>query len=95
MQTKIQSLIEALYNTTIAFFISWVAALIFYPMYGFNVTMITAFELTGIFTIISIVRGYIIRRFFNWFHNRDNNKAEYNEYCEHGDHHEYCPVCRH
>lgn len=67
-QTRIQSLIEALVNTLVGFlvtmtvypFINWIC--------GIEMTLGQASLSTLLFTFISILRGYVIRRFFNNLH---------------------------
>lgn len=65
-QSRIESFIEATMNTmsgfVVAFFVwqCWVA-----PMFGFNLPLSTNFWITSIFTVVSVVRSYVWRRFFN------------------------------
>lgn len=65
MQSKLQSLIEASTNTFIGFAVSYVANIVVLNAYGFHVGAGKAFTISVIFTGISIVRGYCIRRWFN------------------------------
>ena len=65
MQTKTFSLIEAITSTLIGFIISLVVQLIIYPIMGIQVTITQNLTITSVFTIVSILRGYIVRRFFN------------------------------
>jgi hypothetical protein len=64
-QTRLGSLIEVCLNIIIGFGINWVANLVILPMYGFQITGGQAFSMGLIFTAISVVRGYVIRRWFN------------------------------
>lgn len=64
-QTKLGSLIEVLFNIAIGFGINWVANIWILPLYGFQITGGQAFSMGLIFTVISVVRSYIIRRYFN------------------------------
>lgn len=64
-QTHLGSLIEVCINIAIGFAINWVANLIVLPWFGFHVTGAQAFHMGLIFTVISVVRGYVIRRYFN------------------------------
>lgn len=64
-QTKMGSLIEALANIVIGFGINLGANLIVLPWFGFHVTTGQAFGIGVVFTVISLVRGYFIRRYFN------------------------------
>ena len=64
-QTRLGSLIEVLFNIAIGFAINWVANLFILPLYGFQITGGQAFSMGLLFTVISVVRSYIIRRWFN------------------------------
>ena len=64
-QTKLGSLYEVILGIIIGFSINWVANLYILPMYGFHVTGGQAFSIGLFFTVISVVRGYVIRRWFN------------------------------
>ena len=59
MQTKLQSLIESVTNTAIGYILS-----ILSYMYVFNIDTSTTLIMTLYFTVLSIVRQYITRRFF-------------------------------
>ncbi len=64
-QTRLGSLIEALFNVLLGFGISFVANLIVLPRFGYAVSATDAAGIGLIFTLISIARSYLIRRFFN------------------------------
>jgi hypothetical protein len=64
-QTRLGSLIEALANVVIGFGINWVANMAILPLFGFHVTGGQAFGIGVFFTIISVARSYILRRWFN------------------------------
>lgn len=64
-QTRIGSLIEACINTAIGFAVSIVLSLIVYPMFGHSFTLAQNVGITVIFTVASIVRSYVVRRWFN------------------------------
>lgn len=64
-QTRLGSLIEVCINILIGFAINWVANMWILPLYGFQITGGQAFTMGLIFTVISVVRSYIIRRYFN------------------------------
>jgi len=65
MQSKTVSLIEALTNVGIGFFIAFFGALVIYPFVGMQSPIGTYFEVTVYFTVLSILRAYFVRRFFN------------------------------
>jgi len=64
-QTRIGSLIEVGINIAIGFAINWIANMVVLPLYGFRINGGQAFTMGLIFTLISVVRSYIIRRYFN------------------------------
>ncbi len=64
-QKKSHSFVEALFNTVLGFGVSMLANLIVLPWFGFKVSISTAFNIGIIFTLISIVRSYVLRRIFN------------------------------
>ena len=64
MQTKLGSLIEALANTAIGFGISMAFSAWLYPIYDFHPTSAQNFQITLWFTILSVVRGFCLRRVF-------------------------------
>lgn len=63
-QTKLGSLIEAVIGTAIGFVMSIVLSLIVYPMHGHSFTLAQNASITAIFTVASVVRGYVVRRWF-------------------------------
>lgn len=69
-QTKLGSLVEANINVAIGFGINFVANMTVLPIFGFAVTAADAMGIGVIFTLISIARGYAVRRLFNHFHTR-------------------------
>jgi hypothetical protein len=64
-QTKLGSFVEAWANIIVGFTINWSANMIVLPWFGFKLSGGTAFEIGLIFTVISLVRSYILRRYFN------------------------------
>lgn len=70
MQKKRHSLLEALLSTAIGFGIAFAANFTVLPWFGYKPTVVENLLITTIFTIISVVRGYAVRRLFNWLHVR-------------------------
>jgi len=67
IQTKQESLIESLTQTAIGFLVSlftWYCIL-WTELFDITVTFADNLLITGIFTVVSIIRGYLIRRFYN------------------------------
>ena len=65
MQSKRDSLIETLTNVGIGWFISFIANMLVLPLFGYNINLTDGVLISIIFTIISIIRGYMVRRWFN------------------------------
>lgn len=65
MQTKLGSFVEAWANIAVGFGVSFAANLLVLPHFGFNVTATDALGIGVIFTVISLVRSYVLRRWFN------------------------------
>ena len=65
MQTKKQSFIEANINTLSGFIVSYITLITLNHFYQMNLSMFESLEITAIFTVSSIVRNYLIRRWFN------------------------------
>jgi uncharacterized membrane protein (DUF485 family) len=64
-QTKLGSATEAMANIAIGFGINFTANMLILPLFGFEVTAGAAFGIGVIFTVISLVRSYVLRRWFN------------------------------
>jgi hypothetical protein len=64
-QSKLISLIEQLLNVGSGFLLSLVVWQVVGPWFGYEVTLSANLGITSIFTVVSIVRGYVWRRFFN------------------------------
>ena len=64
-QSRRGSIVEAWINIVIGFGVNFVANLFFLPLVGAKFTMLDNLSLGFIYTSISIVRSYAVRRFFN------------------------------
>ncbi|WLA44120.1 hypothetical protein QNJ95_22875 [Bradyrhizobium elkanii] len=58
------SLVEVVTSTLIGFGVSLWANYAVLPLFGFKVKLAESFAITLVFTVISIVRSYLVRRFF-------------------------------
>jgi len=74
MQTKKQSLTEAISNTAVGFGVSYASTFLIFPLLGIITNAGTNLIIVIYFTIISILRGYVIRRFFN---KKNDNRVRY------------------
>lgn len=64
-QTRLGSFTEAWANIAVGFAINFTANMLILPMFGFDITASKAFGIGVIFTGISLVRSYVLRRWFN------------------------------
>lgn len=65
-QTYLESLWEAKSNVFAGFLISWgVWMWIITPLWGFPFQPLDGLMITGVFTVTSLIRQFIIRRWFN------------------------------
>lgn len=64
-QTKLESLTEVVINVAIGWIFALITQIIAFPLFGIHITMNDQLGISAIFTVVSIVRGYIVRRWFN------------------------------
>lgn len=66
-QSRLGSFIEANANTFVGFagsMLIW--EFVINPLWGFQTSLLSNFTITCVFTVWSIIRGYYVRRYFNW-----------------------------
>jgi predicted membrane protein len=68
MQSKSMSLIETTASTVIGFLVSLVVTHFVLPLFGHAITFSDNLYITTIFTVVSIIRSYCVRRLFNRVH---------------------------
>lgn len=64
-QTRLESLVEALTNVVIGFGLNYIANFLILPTIGCHPSASQNFHIGVWFTIVSVVRSYTIRRWFN------------------------------
>ena len=64
-QSKKGSFIESCVNIAIGYGVALVSQIIIFPMFGINVPLSTNIWIGVWFTVISLVRSYVVRRVFN------------------------------
>lgn len=67
MQTRTWSALETIASTAIGLAVSIAASLVVYPLHGHSFTLAQNASIAAIFTVVSIIRGYFVRRLFNRF----------------------------
>lgn len=80
MQSRYQSFLEANANTFIGYWISIGVQMIVFPLYDMHVSFGEQMQIGMIFLTVSLIRGYVFRRYFNWAHNKkESNSREDHE----------------
>lgn len=64
-QTRLQSLVESVTSTAVGYLVALASQLAIFPAFGIRVEFSTNLWIGFWFTLVSLVRGYIIRRWFN------------------------------
>lgn len=64
-QTRLGSLIESAMNILIGYWVALLSQLAIFPMFGIHIPFHDNLLIGAWFTLISLARSYIIRRWFN------------------------------
>jgi membrane protein implicated in regulation of membrane protease activity len=65
MQTRLESMIESVANIATGMLVSFVMGMLVYPLFGFDVSPGQNLWIVIIFTVVSFIRSYAWRRWFN------------------------------
>lgn len=65
MQSRLSSFIESIINVLIGFVVAIISQVLVFPLVDIHVPLSTNLQIGAYFTAISIVRSYVIRRWFN------------------------------
>ena len=76
MQTRLSSFIESWLNVFIGWTVGVVIQVVVFPIYGISVPLATNLKISIWFTLVSVIRSYIVRRYFNNITHRNNSKFE-------------------
>lgn len=66
-QTRIQSATETAVNYIVGYVLAWFIMHYVLHWFGYPVRKDQTSGIVLIFTVVSVIRSYLIRRFFNWF----------------------------
>jgi len=64
MQTRAHSFIESVSNVFIGYLVALASQLVIFPLYGINITLHDNLAIGVWFTVISLIRSYVLRRLF-------------------------------
>tara|TARA_Y100000034_G_C6780003_1_gene348561 strand:- start:476 stop:685 length:210 start_codon:yes stop_codon:yes gene_type:complete len=65
MQSRVGSFVESIANVMVGYLIAVLAQVLIFPHFGVHVTTRDHFIIAAVFTVVSIVRSYCLRRLFN------------------------------
>ena len=66
-QTRKLSALESIVNVAIGYTVAVCLQLLVFPLFGWNPSLENNLAIAAIFTAVSLVRSYLIRRMFNVF----------------------------
>lgn len=64
-QSRFMSLVESFANIAVGYVVALLSQIAIFPMFGIHVTLGDNLAIGAWFTVISLVRSYILRRWFN------------------------------
>ena len=67
MQSRTMSLVEAVANVVVGFGFAVLTQVLVFPVFGIAVTFDQHVSIAVIFTLVSLARGYVLRRLFQRF----------------------------
>lgn len=66
-QSRKHSAIEAVVNVLIGYWVSFLTQLAIFPIFGIKISLVQNLWIGVIFTVVSLVRSYALRRLFNYW----------------------------
>ena len=69
-QSRFWSGVETLANITIGYIVAILAQVVIFPLWGIHEPLGQQMAIGSMFTVVSVVRGYALRRVFNAWHAR-------------------------
>lgn len=65
-QKRMTSLVESLLNVVIGYAVAVAAQTMIFPLFGIFVSLGENIIIAGLFTVISVIRSFSLRRLFNY-----------------------------
>lgn len=66
-QSRLHSAIESVANTVVGYGVALASQLVVFPLFDIHIPFTSNLAIGAWFTVISLVRSYCVRRFFNGF----------------------------
>ena len=70
------SAVESFANVAVGYGVAVIVTAIVLPAFGYRVSTSDAFGISAVFTVVSLVRSYLLRRAFNWVGAACNSAAK-------------------
>ena len=70
MQSRWMSLVESSANIVVGYGLAVLTQILVFPIFGLQASVGENLLIGGIFTVISLIRSFALRRLFNRFHSR-------------------------
>lgn len=77
-QSRLHSFVETSVNMLVGFWLSVAVQMVVFPLYGYDLKLHDNMAIVAIFTLVSMARGYCLRRVFNWWSIKHAEYAERN-----------------
>ena len=65
MQSRLMSMVEAIVNVLVGFWVAVLTQMLVLPLFDLHASFSQNIGMCLIFTVVSLVRSYLLRRFFN------------------------------
>ena len=63
-QSRLMSLVESVANVVVGCGVAVVTQIVVFPVFGLHTTLVQNLKMGAVFTLVSIVRSYVLRRLF-------------------------------
>ena len=63
-QSRLMSMVEAITNVVVGYGVAVVTQILIFPVFGLQTTLGQNLAMGGIFTIVSLIRSFLLRRLF-------------------------------
>jgi hypothetical protein len=69
-QSRLMSFVEAITNVLVGYLVALATQLLVFPLFGVRLSLSDNMMIGLVFTVVSIIRSYALRRVFNGIHRR-------------------------
>lgn len=76
MQSRRSSFVEAATNVGIGIIVAWAVTFAVFPLFDYEPTIAKSLYISLIFTVVSLVRSYVLRRVFNGIAHRKRRGSQ-------------------